>query len=212
MNNAKNTHLSWVDIETTGFTELSKNMVHKHKILEVGLVVTDQDFNVVDKISVVIGHNRQEAMRWADDYVINMHTKNGLWDECEKSTLSIKDAEVKLLEFIVKNGVGRFESPMWGNSVYLDRAFLEAQMPEFASYFHFRNGDLSAVKEFLKLISPDFEPIKASGHRALDDIYESINEAKLYRSLIKPGLDKILEARAAAPQTADDSLDEPHYY
>lgn len=211
MNNQK-LNLAWCDLETTGFTELHKHMVHKHKILEVGLVVTDQDFNVVDKLSVVIGHNREEAMRWADDYVVNMHTKNGLWDECEKSTLSIKDAEVQLLDFLVKNGVGRFESPMWGNSVYLDRAFLEAQMPELASYFHFRNGDMSAVKEFLKLISPEFEPIKARGHRALDDILESINEAKLYSSLIKPGLDKILEARAAAPQTPKDSVDEPQYY
>ena len=192
--------LVWCDFETTGFTELSKHMIYKHKVLEIGVIVTDQDFNIINQLNLVIGHNREESMRWADDVVIEMHTKNGLWDDCANSTLSLQAAEIQLLEFLAANGVTRGQSLLWGNSVFLDRAFMEAQMPEFCKYLHFRNGDISSVREFLKVIAPlfEFEKVnteKVSAHRAMGDITESINEAKSYRALLGPLLQQVLKAK-----------------
>lgn len=183
---AEKRRLAWLDLETTGFTDLSKHMVYKHKILEIGLAVTDEHFNALAELSLVVRQDVSQCMALADDIVMQMHTANGLWDECATGHLTLAQAEQKAIEFLSANGVSAKSSPLCGNGIQFDRMFLEAQLPALNGYLHYRNLDISATKELLKTISPDLEPPKNRAHRALDDIRESIAEGKVYRELIMP--------------------------
>lgn len=180
--------LVWIDLETTGFAELSRQMVYRHLILEIGVVVTDRDFNVLAQKSVVVSHPIDTVRDRCDATVLLMHTNNGLLEEVERATVTLADAEFDILTWLVELGVAPKSSPLCGNGLQLDRSFIEAQMPRLNEQLHYRNLDISSVKEFLKTISPAFEPHKRRSHRALDDILESVDEARTYRSLIGPAL------------------------
>jgi oligoribonuclease len=197
-------NLCWLDLETTGFTELNRRGVYQHKLLEIAVLITDKDLQYVDELNIVIGHDKEEAQHWADDYVLNMHTKNGLWDECAASTVTHDQAQQAILAFLGKHNIEPRQSALWGNSVYLDRVFIESKLPLLSDYLHYQNGDISSVKRFIQLISPEFEPVKARCHRAMDDIKESVAEAQVYMDLIKPGLEKILQARRAKERVIRD--------
>ncbi|HEP8970312.1 TPA: oligoribonuclease [Pseudomonas aeruginosa] len=180
--------LAWIDLETTGFTELSRQMVYRHLILEIGALITDCDFNVLAQKSIVVSHPIAKVRNLCDATVLRMHTENGLLDEVEGATSSLADAEVEIITWLEEHGVAPKSSPLCGNGLQLDRSFLEAQMPRLNDRLHYRNLDISAVKEFLKTLSPAFEPPKRRSHRALEDILESVEEARTYRSLIGPAL------------------------
>lgn len=180
--------LPWLDLETTGFTELNKRKVYDHRILELGAVVTDDHFNVLGTYSVVVQQPMDLVLSLCDDTVLRMHTDNGLLNDVAHSAISLEAAEAGLIEFYREHGVGVKGAPLCGNGIHFDRMFIEAQMPVLDAYLYYRNLDVSAVKEFLKLVSPEFEPAKRKCHRALDDILESVNEAQIYRGLLVPFL------------------------
>lgn len=178
--------LPWLDLETTGFTELFDYEVYDHRILEIGAVVTDENFNVLASTSIVIQHPMRRVLELSDEVVTRMHTKNGLFDEVGKSCTTLKAAENQLIQFYKQNGVAAKVEPLCGSGIHFDRMFIEAQMLDLHKFLFYRNMDVSSVKEFLKTVSPSFEPLKRQQHRALPDILESVEEAKTYRALLAP--------------------------
>lgn len=187
--------LAWIDLETTGYTELHSQLIYKQLILEIGVLVTDDDFNVVAQHNIVVRHPVDEAIALCDENVRQMHTDNGLFGEVDKAATDLKAAEQQVIAFLIDNGVEPGKSPLCGNGIHFDRMFMEAQLPELNAYLHYRNLDISAVKEFIKTLSSDFEPPKRRSHRALDDILESVQEARTYRDLIAPALHALSRSR-----------------
>lgn len=181
---------AWVDLETTGFTDLRTKAVYRHKILEIALVVTGQDLEPIGRMNLVIHHDLAEVLPLCDEVVLKMHTANGLFDEIQKSSLSMEQAEGKAIEFLVSHGIGpdACPSPICGNGVGFDRQFLAVHMPKLEAHFHYRNLDISAMKEFINLIEPGLEPKKKKAHRAMDDIEESLSEARYYKQITQPAL------------------------
>ncbi|MBX9405572.1 oligoribonuclease [Pseudomonas baetica] len=182
--------LPWLDLETTGFTELFDRRVYEHRILEIGAVVTDEHFTVLASTSIVIQQPMVRVLELSDEAVTRMHTNNGLFDEVVKSFTTLKAAEHQLIQFYRQNGVSKKVEPLCGSGIHFDRMFIEAQMPELHDFLYYRNLDISSVKEFLKTVSPSFEPSKRQQHRALPDILESVAEAKTYRALLAPLLEQ----------------------
>lgn len=181
--------LVWVDLETTGLDEeFAMQGMHKHKILEVGLHITDSQFNIVDEgLELVIHHNEAEILTLMCDYVRNFHTQNGLLERVKQASLDIPTAEKLMIEYLEKHGVEPGKSPICGNSVALDKNFLLAQMPTFCKQLHYRKMDVSSFKEVLNRLYPEkanYE--KKGGHRALGDIKESIAEMKFYMENFLP--------------------------
>lgn len=191
-------HLAWLDLETSGFTELFEKKVYEHKILEIALIVTDYKLKEVARLNLVVHQDIPAVLPLCNDVVVKMHTANGLFVESGKSTLSLQEAEQKAIEFLIENEVGVKASPLCGNGIQFDRMFLEAQMPALNDHFHYRNMDISAMKEFIKTITPGLEPVKKRAHRAMDDILESLSEAKHYRGILKPALDAAKRAMLTA--------------
>ena len=174
-NNANN--LIWVDLEMTGL-----NPDYDH-ILEIAIVITDQNLNIiVDDFDLII-YQPAENLKLMNDWVRDTHTKNGLLNLVQSSSISISSAEALALEFI-KPHVQPQTSPMCGNSICLDRRFLFRYMKNLEQYFHYRNLDVSTVKNLGLYWFP--EKVKSfqkqdSLHRAKDDILQSIEELKFYR-------------------------------
>lgn len=188
MNHEK--RLAWADFETTGFTDLHKKAVYDHKVLELALVVTDRDLTPVASLNLVIHHNLGEVLPLCDDVVLKMHHQNGLFEEVGASGLSLEQAEEAAISFLKDNGIGpeACPSPLCGNGIHFDRIFMEVHMPKLNAQFHYRNLDISAMKEFINVLEPGLEPKKKKAHRAMDDIKESLAEARHYRGIIHPGL------------------------
>lgn len=193
--------LTWIDLETTGFTELDKKGVYHHEILEIGILITDDQMNLVDSLSLVIGHT-EEVLEKCDDIVLRMHEQNGLFGDCFKSTLTLADAEQQILEFFNKNGVEKKQSPLCGSSIYLDRAFIEAKMPLLNEHLHYRNMDVSSVALFMKSVGINAKIIKKDSHRALDDIKDSLSNARRYVD----AFNKILSFKTDLDKSIDPSL------
>ena len=177
--------LIWADIETTGFTELSNGMVYKHAILEISMVITDGDYNPIANKTIVIKHNIADYSEIIDDVVMKMHTENGLFAECETSITTLAEAEQILLQFLKDNGVQKRKSPLCGNTIYLDRAFIEAQMPELNAYIYYRSIDVSSLNEFFLGIDRNYEYKKSKNHRGYEDILESIAEIRSYKKIVE---------------------------
>lgn len=176
--------LIWVDLETTGLDIADKlSGAQYHKILEVGIHITDSKFNIIDDgFEVVIHHDVEEAKTLTNDYVRNMHITSGLWDRVDQSTVSLEQAEEMMLAYIAKFNIAPKSSPICGNSVSLDRNFIMAQMPKFADVLHYRIIDVSTIKEIVWRVKPEVGAMvkKQEKHRGLEDIKESIAEYKIY--------------------------------
>lgn len=183
--------IAWIDIETTGFTELDTDGVKRHKILEIGIILTNSDYEPYACHQVVIHHDKQDLLDVMDDVVLNMHTKNGLLADCEASDISEHQAEQQVLDFLRKH-IANFSAPLAGNTIFLDRAFIEGRMPELSRYLHYRNFDVSALKIFFSKLSPRLEYQKAPSHRAMDDIAMSLKEVQFYHKLAAPFLSQML--------------------
>jgi len=169
--------LVWLDLEMTGLE------LDRHVIVEIAALVTDNDLEPVDDGIDLIVHQPPSALAEMDDYVRNMHTKSGLLKEIEASSLSLADAGAQVLDY-VRGHVGEGKSPLCGNSIGVDRRFLDRQLPELDRYIHYRSIDVSSFKELCRRWYPVVykgRPGKTETHRALADVRESIAEMKYYR-------------------------------
>jgi oligoribonuclease len=169
-------NLIWIDLEMTGLDP------DHDSILEIATVVTDKDLNVLaDGPEFAIRHpvERLEAM---DDWNRNQHRKSGLWQRVVASTIDLRTAEALTVEFLAQ-WVPAGKSPICGNSICQDRRFLHRLMPRLERYFHYRNLDVSTIKELARRWSPDVSRgfAKESTHTALSDVRDSIAELRYYR-------------------------------
>jgi oligoribonuclease len=169
-------NLIWIDMEMTGLSPDSD------RIIEVALVVTDAELNTVAEAPVLVVHQADSVLDGMDAWNKGTHGKSGLIDKVKASTLDEAAAENQMLDFL-KPHVPVRVSPMCGNSICQDRRFLARCMPRLEAYFHYRNLDVSTLKELAKRWRPGLQGgfKKASKHEALADIYESIEELKYYR-------------------------------
>ncbi|MFN3545046.1 MAG: oligoribonuclease [Thiobacillus sp.] len=170
------THLLWLDMEMTGLSP------DTDRIIELAIVVTDADLNTVAEGPVLVVHQPEEVMNAMDSWNKGTHGKSGLIDRVRASQLDEDEAEAQMLEF-VKQHVPERTSPMCGNSICQDRRFLARYMPKLEAFFHYRNLDVSTLKELARRWRPGLvdEFKKSNRHEALADIYESIEELRFYR-------------------------------
>jgi oligoribonuclease len=169
-------NLIWIDLEMTGLDTLSD------AIIEIATVVTDSQLNVLAEGPVLAIHQTDAVLAAMDDWNRNQHSKSGLVERVRMSSIDQREAELRTLEFLGEY-VPRGKSPMCGNSVCQDRRFLARCMPELEAYFHYRNLDVSTVKELARRWFPEVAKklSKATSHLALADIYDSIDELRYYR-------------------------------
>jgi len=169
-------YLVWIDLEMTGLNP------DTDRIIEAAIVITDGDLNTIAEAPVLAVHQSDAVLDAMDNWNKNTHGKSGLIERVKASTLTEADVEAQMIAFM-KEYVPTRISPMCGNSICQDRRFLARWMPKFEDYFHYRNLDVSTLKELAKRWKPDMaKGVKKHGkHEALADIYESIEELKHYR-------------------------------
>ncbi|HFC30709.1 MAG TPA: oligoribonuclease [Oceanospirillales bacterium] len=175
----KNSNLIWIDLEMTGLDPLND------KIIELALIVTDKELNIIAESEAIAISQPLSVLEKMDDWNTEHHTDSGLWARVQQSDISVKDAQRLALEFLQEH-VPIHRSPMCGNTICQDRRFLAKWMPQLENYFHYRQIDVSSIKELFVRWNPDilkgFE--KKGNHLALDDVRESIAELKYYRQYL----------------------------
>lgn len=168
--------LVWIDLEMTGLDTQADD------IIEIATIVTDEDLNVLAEGPVFAIKVSDQKLNSMDDWNTKQHGESGLIDRVRRSTVTLEQAERETIAFLSK-WVDAGKSPMCGNSICQDRRFLARQMPELERFFHYRNLDVSSIKELCFRWRPDilrnFE--KTGSHLAMDDIRDSIRELKHYR-------------------------------
>ena len=169
-------HLIWIVLEMTGLnpdTDL---------IIEIATVITDKDLNILAQGPVLAVHQSDAALAAMDDWNQQHHGQSGLIERVKASTIDAAEAERQTIEFL-RQWVPENTSPICGNSIGQDRRFLYRYMPKLEAYFHYRNIDVSTVKELAARWAPEVKEgfKKESSHQALDDILESIAELRYYR-------------------------------
>ena len=171
-----NDNLIWLDMEMSGL------LPDTDRILELAVVVTDADLNVIAESPVLVIHQDDAVLDAMDAWNKGTHGRSGLIEKVKASSLTEAEATEAMIAFL-KQHVPAGKSPMCGNSICQDRRFMARYMPELEKYFHYRNLDVSTFKELARRWKPavysGFK--KASRHEALADIYESIDELKYYR-------------------------------
>jgi oligoribonuclease len=173
-NRAEN--LVWIDLEMTGLDP------DRDRIIEIATIVTNSDLDVLAEGPVIAIHQPEPVLSRMDDWNRRTHGESGLTDRVRRSPFSAIDAEVQTLEFLQQHAAAG-ASPMCGNSICQDRRFLAREMPALEKFFHYRNLDVSTLKELARRWAPDVLAglQKTSKHLALDDIRESIDELRYYR-------------------------------
>ena len=168
--------LIWLDMEMTGFEP------DRDRIIEIALVLTNEALETIAEAPVITVHQPDSVLDAMDEWNRNTHGKSGLIDRVRASTVSEVEAEAQALAFLQQYVPAR-TSPMCGNSVCQDRRFLARWMPTLENWFHYRNLDVSTVKELARRWRPEiYEGVKKAGsHTALADIHESIGELRHYR-------------------------------
>ncbi len=169
----------WMDLEMTGLDP------KRHVIVEIATLITDSELNVVAEGPDLVISATSEQLAEMDEVVTSMHRRSGLLSEMAFSNIKLQEAQEKTLEFIKAHIPEPRTAPLCGNSIGTDRRFLEEYMPELEAYLHYRNIDVSSIKELAKRWYPGImkqAPQKQMGHRALDDVRESIAELAFYRS------------------------------
>ena len=170
-------HLIWIDLEMTGLDTLNDT------IIEIATIVTDSELNILAEGPVFAIHTPDIVLNSMDDWNTRQHGQSGLIDRIRRSNVTMAQAESETIAFLSKY-VESGRSPMCGNSICQDRRFLARQMPTLERFFHYRNLDVSTVKELAYRWRPDilssFE--KKGNHFALDDIRDSIRELRHYKA------------------------------
>jgi len=171
-----NNNLIWIDMEMTGLNPSTDC------IIEVALVVTDAQLNTLAEAPVLVVSQPDSTLEGMDKWNQSTHSKSGLIDKVKASTLNEAEVEARMLAFLEPYIPAR-TSPMCGNSICQDRRFLARCMPQLEAYFHYRNLDVSTLKELAKRWKPEIVQgfNKQGKHEALADIYDSIEELKYYR-------------------------------
>jgi oligoribonuclease len=168
-------NLIWVDMEMTGLQPDSD------RVIEIAMLVTDPQLNVLATGPVLVVHQPDEVLDAMDSWNKSTHAKSGLIEKVRGSRLSEAEAARQALEFLEQH-VAANNSPMCGNSICQDRRFLARWMPRLEAHFHYRNLDVSTLKELVRRWKPALKSFSKEGkHEALADILESIEELKFYR-------------------------------
>ena len=174
-------NLIWIDLEMTGLDTMSD------RIIEVATIITNKDLEEIAVGPVIAVHQSTSLLDGMDEWNTKQHTKSGLVERVKSSNVNELAAEIATIEFL-QQYVPENISPMCGNSICQDRRFLARLMPKLEAYFHYRNLDVSSLKELAQRWYPEiangFE--KESKHLALDDIRDSIDELKYYREHLLP--------------------------
>jgi oligoribonuclease len=169
-------NLIWIDLEMTGLDP------DNDLIIEIATVITDKNLNILAEGPVIAVHQSDAALAAMDEWNQKHHGDSGLIERVKQSSISAAEAEAQTLAFL-KQWLPAKTSPICGNSIGQDRRFLCRYMPELEGFFHYRNLDVSTVKELAARWAPQLKDgfTKKAAHRALDDIIESIDELKYYR-------------------------------
>lgn len=173
---ASTDRLVWIDLEMTGLDP------DKERIIEIATIVTDSELNIIAEGPVLAVHQPDSLLDAMDEWCTRTHGESGLTQRVKESSVSEADAESETLEFL-KQHLESGQSPLCGNSIGQDRRFLVRYMPALEAFFHYRNLDVSTIKELARRWRPDvLKGVEKKGtHLALDDIRDSINELQHYR-------------------------------
>jgi len=178
---ADSNNLIWIDMEMTGLAP------DTDRILEIALLVTDSQLNVLAEGPVIVVRQDDAVLGAMDAWNQGTHSKSGLIDKVRASSVTEAEAQAQAIYFLAPYVPAR-ASPMCGNSICQDRRFLARWMPELESYFHYRNLDVSTLKELVRRWKPEVArealKLKQGKHEALADIYESLEELKYYRKSV----------------------------
>ena len=176
--NNKELNLIWIDLEMTG---LEPSVDH---IIEIATIVTDSDLNTLAEGPMLAIHQSDELLAGMDEWNTSHHGASGLTERVRQSTITAAEAERQTIEFL-RQYVPEGASPICGNSIGQDRRFLVKYMPQLEAYFHYRNLDVSTLKELMRRWRPELMSgvSKKGAHLALDDIRESIEELQYYREV-----------------------------
>jgi len=176
---AKDKRLIWIDLEMTGLDTVNDS------IIEIATIVTDAQLEILAMGPVCAISHEESALLAMDKWNRTHHTDSGLWQRVLSSPYGMREAEEKTIGFL-QNWLEKGSSPMCGNSICQDRRFMHRQMPELESWFHYRNLDVSTLKELAMLWMPSaFKSYhKENRHEALSDIRESIEELRHYRKFM----------------------------
>jgi len=202
--------LVWIDLEMTGLDP------QRHVIVEIATLLTDDSLEVIAEGPDLILHASAAELAAMDDAVAEMHAESGLTDLIRESRISAAEATAQTMDFLAAHIAEPGTVPLCGNSIGTDRQFLARHMADIHRFLHYRNVDVSTVKELCRRWHPDVfakAPEKSKTHRALDDIHESITELRHYRDLFfaapttgpaaKPAAGHASKT-AAEPDTAPD--------
>jgi oligoribonuclease len=173
--------LVWMDLEMTGLDPATNTIV------EIATLITDDDLTVVAEGPDVVIQTDPDALSAMGDVVRTMHTRSGLLPEIQASTTTLAEAGQATLDFLRQHIAEAGTVPLCGNSIGTDRRFLAAFLPEIEGFLHYRSVDVSTIKELAKRWYPDVyaaAPRKAGGHRAMDDVRESVAELAYYRGAL----------------------------
>jgi oligoribonuclease len=173
-------HMIWIDCEMTGLS------LEKDVLVEIAVLVTDSELNVIgDGVDVVIKASASELTNM-NEFVTSMHTNSGLITEIPDG-ISVVEAELQVIAYLLECGLTPGKSPLAGNSVGMDRSFIARDMPALNDFLHYRTIDVSSIKELARRWYPKAyfaSPAKTGNHRALGDIQDSIAELAYYRSAL----------------------------
>lgn len=177
-NKLNDDNLIWIDLEMTGLDP------DKDVIIEIATLVTDANLNLLAEGPVFAVHQSDEILNGMDEWNTNQHGKSGLTQRVRESKINAAQAEAETIAFL-QNWVAKGKSPICGNSICQDRRFLVRGMPKLENYFHYRNLDVSTIKELARRWKPEvLAGVKKSGaHLAMDDIKDSVAELKHYRDV-----------------------------